>query len=63
MGIKDLILQKGVTMIHVAKMVGIDPKTLSRICNGKKQAVSAQTMARIHKYLAAINTDDETILK
>lgn len=61
--INQKIKDKGVTKAHVAKMVGIDGSTLSRIINGSQSYVSKDIEERIHKYLDALNTDDKNILK
>lgn len=58
--IKQRIIDKGVTTEQVAKMVGIDKATLSRIVNGK-QIGAKSTIERIDLYLSKLNTDDENI--
>lgn len=61
--IANKIKQKGVTKAHVAKMVGTDTSTLSRIISGKQSYVSKELLKRINLYLDSINTDDKNILK
>lgn len=60
--IKLKIEEKGITKKQIAKMVGIDVATLSRIISGK-QSYKQETMDKIHKYLDALNTNDKNILK
>lgn len=60
--IKKKIETKGVTKKMVAKMVGINSATLSRIIAGKQDYVSPDIIKRINKYLDALNTDDKNIL-
>lgn len=60
--IQQKIKEKGVTKSHVAKMVGIDVSTLSRIMSGKQIYTSKAVEERIHRYLDALNTDDPNIL-
>lgn len=59
--IAQKIKDKGVTKLQVAKMVGIDPATLSRIISGNQKYASDEVVARIHLYLDRINTDDKNI--
>lgn len=61
--IEEKIKAKGVTKAHVAKMVGIDQATLSRIIAGTQKAVSEELLNKIHLYLDNINTDDKNILE
>jgi transcriptional regulator with XRE-family HTH domain len=61
--ITEKIKQKGVTKGQVAKMVGINVSTLSRIIKGSQEYVSTSITDKIHKYLDSINTDDKNILK
>lgn len=57
------IKQKGIKRQMVAKMVGIDNATLSRIISKKQSYVSADLIIRINTYLDALNTDDVNIFK
>jgi transcriptional regulator with XRE-family HTH domain len=59
--IKQKIKDKGITNAQVAKMVGIDQATLSRIINGSQSYVSKDVEDKIHVYLDALNTDDKNI--
>lgn len=61
--IEQKIKSKGVTKAHVAKMVGTDAATLSRIIKGKQEYVSSSLTAKIHFYLDNINSDDKNIFK
>lgn len=61
--IKQKIKEKGITKQQVAKMVGINSATLSRIIKGSQEYVSKEITAKIHKYLDALNTNDKNILK
>lgn len=61
--IKQKIIDKGVTKKQVAKMVGIDIATLSRIISGKQAFTSESVLEKIHTYLDNINTNDKNILK
>ncbi len=60
--IAQKIKDKGVTKVQVAKMVGIDPATLSRIISGSQKYTSDEITAKIHLYLDRLNTDDKNIL-
>jgi transcriptional regulator with XRE-family HTH domain len=61
--IQAKIDQKGITKTHLAKMLGIDPATISRILSGKQPHTSSDLLEKIAYYLDALNTDDENILK
>lgn len=61
--IAQKIKDKGVTKAQVAKMVGIDPATLSRIISGDQKYTSEEVLAKINLYLDRINTDDKNIFK
>lgn len=61
--IKQKISEKGVTKQQVAKMVGIDTATLSRIISGKQTYISEEIMERINTYLDSLNTNDKNIFK
>jgi len=61
--IKQKILDKGVTKQQIAKMVGINNATLSRIISKSQSYVSEDVINNIHAYLDALNTDDKNILK
>ena len=61
--IQQKITDKGVTKKQVAKMVGIDTSTLSRILSGKQEYTSQAINDKLHTYLDAINTDDKNIFK
>ena len=58
--ISQQIRQKGLTKAHVAKMVGIDQATLSRIL-ANKQLPSDGLEAKILHYLKRVNSDDPKI--
>lgn len=59
--IEQKIKAKGLTKAHVAKMVGIDQSTLSRVISGKQSNVSSELINKIFKYLDAVNSDDKKI--
>jgi transcriptional regulator with XRE-family HTH domain len=59
--IKDKIKKKGVTKSHVAKMIGINNATLSRILKGKQEYVSQDIHDKLHRYLDRLNTTDKTL--
>jgi transcriptional regulator with XRE-family HTH domain len=61
--IEQKIKSKGVTKAQVAKMVGINISTLSRIIKGSQSYISEEVTNKIHKYLDSINTDDKNIFK
>lgn len=61
MDIKAHIQQKGLTNKHVAKMVGIDPSTLSKIIKKVDRYGSPETIGRINTYLDLVNSDDPNI--
>jgi transcriptional regulator with XRE-family HTH domain len=61
--IKSKIEEKGITKKQVAKMVGINVATLSRIINSKQEHYSQEIVNKIHAYLDAINTNDKNLLK
>lgn len=61
--IEQKIKDKGVTKHQIAKMVGVDAATLSRIISGKQSYISDELLESIHKYLDGLNTDDKNILK
>ncbi len=60
--IQQKIKDKGVTKSHVAKMVGIDLSTLSRIVSGKQSHVSEGVLAKINTYLDQLNSDQIKIV-
>ncbi|MBO0947310.1 helix-turn-helix domain-containing protein [Fibrella forsythiae] len=60
--IKEKIKRKGVTVEHVAKMLGVDRAYLSRIINGKYQPQTDDLEKRVHQYLNALNTDDSSLV-
>lgn len=61
---KDLIIEKiqakGLTKAHVAKMIGIDQATLSRVLAGK-QTASSELTDKLAGYLEAVNSDDPSL--
>jgi DNA-binding Xre family transcriptional regulator len=57
------IEKKGITKAHLAKMIGINAATLSRILSGKQAYVGGEIIEKIDYYLDRINSDDENILK
>lgn len=56
--IAEKIKEKGIKKGHVAKMVGINSATLSRILKGSQDYVSVDILAKIHSYLDALNTNN-----
>lgn len=53
--IEEQITQKGIKKSHIAKMIGVNESTLSRVISGKQ--ISDTITGKIKKYLDSLNTE------